>query len=294
MIGRAKPALLDLPGIARGETLRVLEPPSADRYALREAILGGDYHKPFIGESAEGRTLYFSLDNIQSRMRLEDPWALDLLYTRKLMSFLLFRADPRRILMVGLGGGSLAKYCHRYLPLARVDAVERDADVVALREYFFIPPPSRRFAVIVADAAQYVAGSGQRYDVVICDAFERDAIAASFGQDTFYEDVCAALNAGGVMVANLAGPTGDRHRHLAMMSRAFSDNVLLVPVEGEGNEIVLAFKQGAPEPNWKSIHERAGTLQRTLGLDFPRFASRLERSRKLGYARRTLSGQSFR
>src|SRR5471030_3192506 len=119
-IGRhVKPELLDLPVVAsRGETLRVLEPPSADRGELLEAILRRRYGKPFIGESAQERTLYFSLDNIQSRMRLDDPWALDLSYTRKVMSFLLFRAAPRRILMVGLGGGSLAKYCYRYLPLA--------------------------------------------------------------------------------------------------------------------------------------------------------------------------------
>ena len=117
MSWHVKPELLDLPIVAsRGETLRVLEPPSANRGALLEAILRRRYRKPFIGESAQERTLYFSLDNIQSRMRLDDPWALDLSYTRKVMSFLLFRAAPRRILMVGLGGGSLAKYCYRYLP----------------------------------------------------------------------------------------------------------------------------------------------------------------------------------
>ena len=77
-----------------------------------------------------------------------------------------------------------------------------------------------------------------------------------------------------------------------MMTRVFSDDVLLVPVEGEGNEIVLAFKQGVQESSWPSIHERARALQGTFGLDFPRFASRLERSRKLGYARRTLAALS--
>ena len=137
-----------------------------------------------------------------------------------------------------------------------------------------------------------MAKSRQRYDVVICDAFEDDGIAASVGQEVFYGNVCSRLNPGGVLVANLAGPTEDRRRHLAMMTRVFSDDVLLVPVEGEGNEIVLAFKQGAQESSWPSIHERARALQGTLGLDFPRFASRLERSRKLGYARRTLAALS--
>ncbi|MGZ5038716.1 MAG: spermine/spermidine synthase domain-containing protein [Usitatibacter sp.] len=221
-------------------------------------------------------------------MRLDDPWALDLSYTRKVMSFLLFRAAPRRILMVGLGGGSLAKYCYRHLPLATVDAVEHDDDVIALRDYFFIPRASPRLSVIAADGARYVAKVRRRYDVVICDAFEDAGIAASVGRDAFYENACSALNPGGILVANLAGPTEERRRHLAMMTRIFPD-VLLVPVEGEGNEIVLAFRQGMEEPGWPSIHERARALQGTFGLDFPRFASRLERSRKLGYARRTLA-----
>lgn len=277
-----------------GETIRVLESPRSDRRALLDAILERRYHKPFVGESAEARTLYLSLGCVQSRMRRDDPWALDLLYTRKAMSFLLFSPDPRRILMLGLGGGSLAKYCHRHLPFTKIDAVEVDADVVALREYFFVPPTSGRFAVIIADAAQYVARSRKTYDVVIADAFDRTGIASAIRSANFYEQAHATLKDGGIMVANFAGAREDRLCHLAMMARAFSDHVLLVPVEGEGNEIALAFKAGPARPSWRSIHERAGALRLSLGLDFPRYAGRLERSQRLGYTRRTLSEQFVR
>jgi spermidine synthase len=285
-----KPSLIDLPTAGLpGETIRVLESPLADRRALLDAILKGHYRKPFIGESSEGRTLYLSLDCVQSRMRLDDPWALDLLYTRKAMSFLLFRAEPQNILMLGLGGGSLAKYCLRHLPSTHVDAIEIDADVIALREYFCVPPPSRRFMVTQGDAAEYVALTNQTYDVVIADAFDRSGMTPSIRSSTFYEQVRSRLREGGIMVANFAGASMDRVDHLAMMARAFSDNVLLVPVEGEGNEIALAFNAGPPKPSWKCIRERASALGQSLGLDFPRFAGRLERSHKLGYMRRTLS-----
>jgi spermidine synthase len=290
-----KPALIDLPAAPEiGETIRVMESPLANRRALLDAILKGDYRKPFIGENAEGRTLYLSLHSIQSRMRLDDPWALDLLYTRKAMSFLLFRPDPRRILMLGLGGGSLAKYCYRHLPAARVEAVEIDADVIALREYFCVPPPSHRFDVIQGDAAKYVESTHKTYDVVIADAFDHGGIPPSIRSATFYDQVRSRLREDGIMVSNFAGTRAERRDHLAMMARAFSDNVLLVPVEGEGNEIALAFNAGVAKPSWKAIHERARDLAQRFQLDFPRFASRIERSHKIGYLRRALSRPSAR
>jgi spermidine synthase len=94
--------------------LRLLEPADADRAALSERLRSGTYDKPFIAEDGETRALYFSWAYVQSRMRIEEPVALELCYTRKMMSFLLFHTNPRALLLLGLGGGSLAKYCWRF------------------------------------------------------------------------------------------------------------------------------------------------------------------------------------
>ncbi len=254
-----------------------------------DAILKGRYRKPYIGEDPEARVLYFSPHCVQSRMRLDDPWALDLLYTRKAMSFLLFQPEPRDILILGLGGGSIAKYCRRQLPYSRVDAVEVDANVIALSEYFCVPPPSARFRIIHSDAADYVARADRAYDVVIADAFDGNGIAPSLRDSSFYEQVRSKLRAGGMLVANLAGENSDRLGHLAMMARAFAGNVLLIPVVGEGNEIAVAFNTGVMNPSWKAIRKLADSLRQSLGLDFPHFAGRLEHSHKLGYTQRALS-----
>ena len=66
-----------------------------------------------ISEERGVRHLHVGGEAIQSAMRLEDPWALELDYTRCMMAFRLFHAEPRRALMIGLGGGSLAKFVHR-------------------------------------------------------------------------------------------------------------------------------------------------------------------------------------
>ena len=67
-------------------------------------------------DTSSERCLYFTQANLQSVMSLDEPDALIAAYTRKMMAFLLFNPAPKRITMIGLGGGSLAKFCYRNLP----------------------------------------------------------------------------------------------------------------------------------------------------------------------------------
>jgi spermidine synthase len=72
-----------------------------------------DRVKPFVHEDGDTMSLHFDISSIQSRMCMADPNALELEYTRAMMGFLLFVPQPRELLIIGLGGGSLAKYCRR-------------------------------------------------------------------------------------------------------------------------------------------------------------------------------------
>src|SRR5688500_19187031 len=91
------------------------------------------------------RTLHVGGEAIQSAMRLDDPFALALDYTRCMMAFLLFHPEPREALMIGLGGGSLAKFFHRRLRATRVRVVELDARIVQVsRAQFSLPPDDAR------------------------------------------------------------------------------------------------------------------------------------------------------
>jgi spermidine synthase len=98
----------------------------------------GEISGPFILDTAGTRHLYFDLRAVQSSMRLEEPDALVTAYAQKMMAFLLFNRAPRRIVMIGLGGGSLVKFCHRHLQSTRLTVVEIDPDIIELREWFHI------------------------------------------------------------------------------------------------------------------------------------------------------------
>lgn len=271
-----------------GGVIRLLEPRDCDREAIVDRVLSRTYSKPFVIEEAGVRSLYFTRAFIQSEMRIADPCALEFAYTRKMMGVLLFLPDPHALLMLGLGGGSLAKYCHRHLPAARITVVEIDADVLAFRDQFLVPPDDARFRVVEADAAQYVAQCEEHPDVVMLDAFDRDGVAPSLCTREFYEDVRDLLAKRGVMVANLVGPKAERIAHLEMIRTVFGGNVILLPVADDGNYVAFAFRDPAFEPRWRWIDDQAKAMRARYGLDFPKFAGKLERSRKLGYLRREM------
>lgn len=282
--------MLELPNPFADESgiLRLLEPAESDPQKLAAQILAGTYDKPFVIDEGDSRSLYFSRELTQSGMRLSDPCALEFRYTQKMMCFLLFVPQPQHILMLGLGGGSLAKYCYRYLPTTRITALEIDPHVLAFREEFHIPPDDARLRVLEADAASYLHGSDVRSDVVMMDAFDRDGFSASVGKRDFYRNARDALTPNGVLVANMVGKKSVRAEHLDMITDVFDANIILLPVLNDGNYLVFAFRDAAFEPRWRWIESQAKAMQSRYGLDFPAFAAKLKRSRKDGYLQRTL------
>src|SRR5487761_287046 len=142
--------------------------------------------RPFIIDSGTTRNLYFTPDWVQASMRLDDPTALIFAYTRKMMAFLLFKPVPRHVLMIGLGGGSLAKFCYHHLPRTRISVVESSTEVIALREQFAIPRDDERFEIIHEDGAAYLARMSLRTDIILIDAFDERGVAPSFASTDFY------------------------------------------------------------------------------------------------------------
>jgi spermidine synthase len=268
--------------------IRLLEPPDCDRQAIVDRVLSGTYGKPFVLDDGVRRALYFTRAWVQSEMRIADPVALEFRYSQKVMAFLLFVPEPRHILIVGLGGGSIAKFCHRHLPGAQLTALEVDPHVIAFREQFLVPPDDGRFRVIEADGAVYVTRCEETYDLIVLDAFGSEGVSPSMCTREFYQDTRDITARDGVVVVNLVGRKEERIAHLDMLRTVFGDNILLVPVEDDGNYVAFVFRNPAFEPRWRAMAGQAQALQARFGLDFPRFAAQLERSRKLGYLERTL------
>lgn len=263
---------------AVGGLIKVLEAPDADPAEIVERLFLGHYEKPFVMDDGYSRMLYFSFAFVQSAMRIRKPNALELAYTQKMMSFALFQPNPRHLLMLGLGGGSLAKFCHAHFPETQITIVEVNPHVIAFRSEFKIPRDSDRFQVVLADAAEYVARSDAAFDVILADAFDKDGFADSLCNREFYCNLNRLLSDSGVLVCNLAGRDEERMAHLGMLDEVFGGRTLAIPVGPNDNHIAIAFADPRFAPQWGKVFECAEALGDTLDLELLRYAKKLKAS----------------
>jgi spermidine synthase len=255
--------------------LRFLEPPDSCMQSLWSRLFEGTYPKPFIVDSGLRRSLHFNFDGVQSAMDLLDPDRLTLAYTRRMMAFLLFNGAPKRILLLGLGGGSLAKFCYRRLPEAAVTAIEVNSDVMALREEFQIPPDDDRFRVVHGNASEYVARTAICKDVVLADGYDRSGLAPELDTVEFYQSAHRCLSPEGILVINLCGDLRGREAHLRKLRQVFGEDFLTLPVRQDGNVIAFAFKAGCGGIRSEELEDRAPELKRRFELNFPRYVRRI-------------------
>jgi spermidine synthase len=273
-MSRMNEDLLALGGLAPdpGTLVRVMEPTAAASGTLCQRLLAGTYDKPFLVEDGRHRALCFTIDgSVQSEMRIDDPDALVNDYTRKMMAFLLFCPQPRRILMIGLGGGSLVKFCNRHLPSAHVTVVEIDANVIALRPHFGVPPDGAGLRVIHGDGARHVADMAscdEQPDVLLVDAYDRNGISRSIAEPEFVENARRILGDGGVFVMNLAAHESDSAMHVATIRKVFGDPVIPVTVGWGGNMVVFAGPALRDRRRLEAAPNNARRFERTLDLDF--------------------------
>ena len=223
------------------------------------------------------RTLHFGNDVRQSSMALHDPVRLMLLYTQAMMSCLLFQPDPKRVLLIGLGGGSLAKFLLHHFPRCKVDAVERRAAVVKLAHGYFQLPETPRLRATVDDACEHLKQRTRlRYDLVFLDAYDAKGIAADSIGPEFLAACRIRLAPQGVLVGNLWG--GDRRyykRALANLTACFDNRPLCLPSEGTTNVITLSAPTPLPPLHPKSLPAHVRPLEERTGLKLGRYARAL-------------------
>jgi len=198
--------------------------------------------KPFVYETLNTKALHFSICEIQSRMQPQRPYALDLEYTQTMMGVLLLNPQPERLAMIGLGGGSLAKFCYRHLPRTRIKVVEINPHVIALREQFCIPPDDERFKVRRGDGADFVRMPPYPVDVLMVDGFDAEGQPPALCSQRFYDDCCEALQPEGILVVNLHTGHRDYEVCVERIRRSFGAEMLVVSDLDCSNSIVFACR----------------------------------------------------
>jgi spermidine synthase len=245
------------------------------RDELWQRLYRNEMTHPYLVETPYERRLHFTRDVAQTTMLIDEPDSLTAAYTREMMSFLLFNSAPNHILMIGLGGGSLAKFCYRRLVKTRITVVEISADVIALRDEFCIPPDDERLRIIHADGASYLQGLDDAVDAILIDAFDSEGVAPSLLTANFYSRCAAQLAPSGVLVMNLSGQQSRYIDTLRQVRKAFGKKMLLLEVANGENVLLFASKVVPPKILTDELESRARDLQAQLQLEFPRFLKRI-------------------
>jgi spermidine synthase len=228
-------------------------------------------HLALVRTEGDRRSLEFTPGMIQSEMLLSQPDRLVLGYARAMMCFTLFKPRPRHIVMVGLGGGSLAKFCYRHLPDARITVLELRADVIALRQQFMIPPDDARLQIIHADAAHYLRRMPASVDVLLVDGFDEAGLPPTLCSPRFYADCRRALRDDGVLVANIFAYDTRFEAVLRRLGMTFNDRLCWFNGIAGNNRILFAVNEArtagkAGAKAAATTNTRALRVQRSVAL----------------------------
>jgi len=230
--------------------------------------------KPFVFDEGNMRSLHFDERMMQSAMLLDAPNELAFGYTKSMMGFLLINDEPKHILMIGLGGGSLAKFCYTHLPHTRITAVEINEHVIALRDQFLIPPNDERFQIVHMDAAKFIEQGTDHYDVILLDGFDADGLVATLLADDFIRSCQARLESNGILVTNIWGKSTTLISVISRMSHIFDEPVWWCHSSDSYNLITFALKSNADVFN-QNLVEKAKLLDQSYWLGLENLAGRI-------------------
>lgn len=229
-------SLLSLSNLAAAETIK------KERSLYRNIIV--DQRGDLVCLKFSTRTASKS----QSCINLSQPNHLVFYYTRFLMASLLLNDNPKRILIIGLGGGTMSNTLHHLLPDSQIDNVEIDHAVIRIARKYFNYTENDRVSTLNQDGRIYIKRAysrGKRYDLIILDAYNGDYIPEHLMTREFLEQTKNLLSDNGVVAANTSALSG-LYSHESVTYQAVFGPLINISSPKSGNRIILASKLGLP------------------------------------------------
>jgi spermidine synthase len=219
------------------------------------------------------RTMVFVRDSgqeaFQSQVNLDRPYDLHFAYLHDMFVSYLFRSNQEKVLIVGLGGGSMIHFLRHYDPLLQIDAVEIDPVVVSVAKTYFGVRTDDKVKILTGDGIRYLETADAQYDVIYMDAFLKpsagtDSTGAPLRLRTlsFYAEVQKRLTPGGVVVFNL-NPHPRIEEDLQVIRKAFRHTYVFRLPGGQG--LVVVGSTAAEREEVSTLLARARELDHRFG-----------------------------
>lgn len=232
-----------------------------------------EYGPILIYDDGECRQLAFAEQDSQSRMLKASPHILQYEYTQAMLLVLLF-CQPKRVLLLGLGGGSLLTTLHHLIPGIQLTAIELRQQVIDLANQYFRLPRGKRISVQCDDAARYLSSSTDRkVDIIFTDLYHASAADPSQLQAEFIQHCAQRLKNDGWLVINGWNEHRENSVFLQALRTEFSD--IRTVLTGSKNWVLLAGKV-ADTQNANQLKEQACQWSNQLGYPLARHLARLK------------------
>lgn len=244
--------------------------------AARSEISGGEeiyekqslYQTIFVRKQGPVVTMKFGRRasvSIQTQVNLDDLRKHCLEYTKLSFCGLLYKPEPRRMLVLGLGGGVIPRDLRHYFPEAQIDVAEIDGAIPPIAKDYFAFAEDDKLKVHVEDGRIFVKKQLRRdeppqYDLVVLDAFNGDYIPFHLMTKEFLEELRGVLSPDGVVVANVFYTNRLFDAELATFMDVF-DRCRVFEGRYSGNAMIVALGPQAQSPEGQALLETADALQ---------------------------------
>jgi len=259
-----RPAVADDALVDQGVRAEILK-----RKDGRLTHVESEYNDIYINKRRNQLIMTFQLKGwnyTESVANLEDPDDLPLPYAQTMTaSSLLYPAEIKRILMIGLGGGSIPVYFGRAMPDVHIDTVELDQRVIDVAKEYFGLRETPRIRYVAADGRVFLNRSKEQYDLILLDAYRGGYVPFHLLTREFYALVKSRLAPGGAVASNVHDGTKLYHSTVKTMAEVFPALDLYPSGSGE----VIAVGSADPKFNRDVLAARAAALQEQFKFRFP-------------------------
>jgi spermidine synthase len=235
----------------------------------RLAHVESEYNDIYITKRRNQLIMTFQLkgwDYTESIANLEDPDDLPLHYSQVMTAAsLLYPSEVKRILMIGLGGGSISTYYGRAMPDVHIDTVELDQRVIDVAKQYFALRETPRVRYIASDGRVFLNRSKDRYDLILLDAYRGGYVPFHLLTREFYTLVKSRLTPGGAVAFNVHDGTKLYHSTVKTLSEVFP----IVDLYPSGMGEVIATLSADPKFDRSVLATRAAALQERYKFRFP-------------------------
>ena len=255
------------------------------------------YRNIVVNEKAERRCLIFSVKRQQRNQTcidLSDPNRIIFPYVRMIFSGLLVHPEPKRGLMIGMGGGTISNVLTDVYPNLRMDLVEVDQAVVDVARDYFGFKQNQRTNVYVTDGRVFARRAlirQERYDLIILDAFTGEYIPEHLMTVEFLENIKGLLSPEGVVIANTFSASALYDHESVTYFSVFGD-LLSLKMPRTGNRVIVASNSDLPSAETLKINARKLEPRfKSYKLNLRKYISNMERGPDWNMGVRILTDQ---